>query len=65
MSSTLAALPREKAMEEQILRSQAHAMLETLTEDQIRLVLDFCLDLREALPPVPDKGLEALLEEPA
>ena len=52
-------------MEEQMLRSQAHAMLDTLTEDQIRLVLDFCLDLREAIPQAPDKGLEALLEEPA
>jgi hypothetical protein len=52
-------------MEEQMLRSQAHAMLETLTEDQIRLVLDFCLDLREAIPQTLDMGLEALLEEPA
>jgi hypothetical protein len=51
------------SMEEQLLRSQTHAVLDTLTEDQLRLVLDFCLDLREAIPPA--EGLEELLEEPA
>jgi hypothetical protein len=63
--ATLAALPREKPMEDEMLRSQAHAVLDTLTADQIRLVLDFCLDLREAVPPAPDRGLEELLEGPA
>ena len=54
-------------MEEEMLRSQAHAVLDTLTADQIRLVLDFCLDLREggAVGPGPDRGLEDLLEGPA
>jgi len=54
-------------MEEPHLRSQAHAVLDTLSADQLRQVLDFCLDLREEIPAAPDPaaGLERLLEEPA
>lgn len=56
---------RGSVMEDQLLRSQTLAVLDTLTPDQIRLVLDFCLDLREAVPAVPDRGLLDLLEESA
>ncbi len=51
-------------MEEQ-LRSLATAVLHTLTPDQLRLVLDYCLDLREQGPLAPREGLEQLLEEPS
>jgi flagellar motor switch protein FliG len=47
------------------LKSQAQAVLDTLTEEQVQMVLAYARCVRDMEPAVLNNLLEGLLEDPA